>query len=300
MDNCILTIGLPVFNDVKYIEKSLVALLNQTFCNFKLIISDDCSSDGSQQICEKYAQKDNRIIYIRQIQNLGISRNMQFLLTLANTPYFMWAGDDDLYAPTFIENLIDTLEKSNAISVFCNFATIDEQDSVIETYTQFQYAEPNQKKRLKKFIRNSHDAFGYGIFKTDYIREVQFPIWWWPNKNTPYNNIYPTLCYYLTKGDYAHVNGDALFFKRVKTGKNVHHKIPGQNNAIKESLAYWIRRFNLVIFSSQMILKASNIWLMLYIFPYLFYNWFIIPSINQFNLAFNAFIKKVIQKNKVI
>lgn len=287
-----LTIGMPVFNDVEFIERSLKSLLNQTFHDFKLIISDDGSTDGSQLICEKYASIDKRIIYIRQPKNLGISRNMQFLLTKGESKYFMWAGDDDLYDRTFIEKHISILEDNDSVSVFCNFAIIDEENNNIKTYKDFNYNNSNRVKRLKNFIRNAHDAFGYGIFKTAYIKDVEFPIWWWPNKKSPYNNIYPTLCFYLTKGDYLHIEGEPLFFKRIKTGKNIHHLLTGENEAIKESLAFWIRRFNLVIFSTRMIRKAGNIFLSIGLFPSLFYHWFLIPSIKQFNLAASSFFKK--------
>jgi glycosyltransferase involved in cell wall biosynthesis len=291
-----LTIGMPVYNDFQYIEKSLHSILNQTYTNFDLIISDDGSTDGSQQICERFASIDSRITYIRQPNNLGISRNMQFLLSLADTPFFMWAGDDDLYDPKFIEKLITELQNSEAVSAFCNFSTIDEEDKVIETFTHFNYSEPNRRKRLNGFIKNAHDAFGYGVFKTAFIKDVEFPVWWWPNKQTPYNNIFPTLCYYLAKGNYIHVAGNPLFFKRVKTGRKVHHIIPGENNAIKETLAYWLRRFNLVVFSSRMIRKGGRFWLAIRVLPGLLYYWFFIPSWKQFLLAIKAFFKNRVFK----
>jgi len=293
--NELLTIGLPVYNDVQFIESSLESLLNQTFINFKLVISDDCSTDGSHLICEKFASQDQRITYLRQEKNIGISRNMQFLLSKADTKYFMWAGDDDLYDETFIENHINALEKSDAIVSFCNFSTIDENNIVIETYTNLDYSDSNRKKRLVNFIRNSHDAFGYGMFLTEEIKDVEFPVWWWPNKKSPYNNIFPSLCFYLTKGNYTHIEGKTLFFKRIKTGKNVHHVLTGENNAIKESLAFWIRRFNLAVFSFKSVKKAAGFFYALNLFPFLFYYWFFIPSIKQFNLALNSFMKKILK-----
>jgi glycosyltransferase involved in cell wall biosynthesis len=286
-----LTIGMPVFNDVDFIKESLNSLLNQSFDSFKLIISDDGSTDGSQLVCEKYAKEDSRIIYIRQPKNLGISKNMEFLLSQCTSEYFMWAGDDDLWDKLFIEKLILKLETENALSVFCDFAIIDDFGNVNQEYSQFNYENEERGARLVNFIKNSHDAFGYGIFKAKEIKDVEFPIWHWPNKNTPYNNIYPSLCYYLTKGRYAHVSGDVLFYKRVKTGSNVNHILTGENNAIKESFSFWVRRFNLVMFSSKMILKASGIGFFVYAFPTLFLHWFIYPSFTQFKLAANSFFK---------
>ena len=288
----ILTIGMPVFNDKDFLEKSLNSILSQSFKDFVLIISDDGSTDGCELICKKYAEKDPRIQYIRQEKNIGISKNMKFLLQQSKSRYFMWAGDDDLYAPNFIESLIKELQINDAVCAFCNFSTIDENDAIIETHSEYNYAEWVTKKRLVNFIKNSHDKFGYGIFKMELILEVEFPTWWWPNSKTPYNNIYPSLCFYLAKGNYLHISGDPLFFKREKTGGNVHHKIPGANNAIKESLAYWIRRFNLVVFSARMIRKGGNVWLMFYTLPFLFYFWFLVPSFKQLSLAGRSLFNK--------
>lgn len=282
---------MPVFNDVDFIEESLLSLLNQSFENFKLIISDDSSSDGSQLICEKYAGIDSRIVYIRQPKNLGISKNMEFLLSQCSSKYFMWAGDDDLWDKQFVEKLIARLEEKNALSVFCDFSIIDNSGKEIESYSNFNYENDNRTLRLSNFIRNSHDAFGYGIFKAEEIKDVQFPLWWWPNKKTPYNNIYPSLCYYLTKGRYAHVNEKVLFFKRVKGVAKANHVLTGENNAIKESFSFWIRKFNLITFSSKMIRKAGGVSFTIYIYPQLFWYWFICPSFMQFKLAVSSFFK---------
>ena len=79
MEKPLISIGMPVFNDRDFIERSIQSLLNQTFCNFELIISDDCSTDGSQDICLWYANLDSRIKYIRHAKNIGISNNIKFV-----------------------------------------------------------------------------------------------------------------------------------------------------------------------------------------------------------------------------
>ncbi len=286
------TIGMPVYNDKDFLEQSLQGLLNQTFKDFVLIISDDCSKDGSAEICLEFAKMDCRINYLRQPKNLGISKNMQFLLSQATSKYFMWAGDDDLYAPDFIEKLIDSLEKNPlAISAFSNYKLINEAGEPIKTLRSFDYSNPKTGKRLRYFIRNADDGFGYGLFVSEKIRGVQFPVWWWPNNKSAYNNIFPSLCFYLAKGDYVHVEGQPLFFKREKSLVNTHHIISYYGNPIKESLAYFIRRFNLVFFSAKMFKKGGGLHLAITSSPYLFYYWFLFSSFEQVKLAARAFWK---------
>jgi glycosyltransferase involved in cell wall biosynthesis len=293
------TIGIPVYNDKDFLEQSLQSLLNQTFKDFVLIISDDCSTDGSAEICLEYEKKDNRIRYIRQPRNLGISKNLKFLLSLAETKYFMWAGDDDLYEKDFIERLKNKLDSNpDSICSFSDYVRIDEENNPKGEIRSFDYSGFSAVKRLKFFFKNSDDGFGYGLYFTEKIRDVEFPVWWWPNKKSAYNNIFPSLCFYLAKGDYMHVEGHPLFYKRVKLPSNTHHHITYYGNSIKESLAYFIRRFNLVVFSFRMIRMGGGLLLAIGTSPILFYYWFLVSSFEQTKLAARAFWKNQILRKK--
>lgn len=70
-----IAIVLSTYNGEKYISEQLDSILNQTYQDFILIISDDCSTDGSATIMERYAEKDKRILLIKQPKNIGISKN---------------------------------------------------------------------------------------------------------------------------------------------------------------------------------------------------------------------------------
>ncbi len=291
----ILTIGMPVFNDIGFIEESLNSILNQNETSFLLIISDDGSTDGSEKICRMYAEKDSRIQYIRQPKNLGISRNMQFLLNQAHTPYFMWAADDDLWHPDFTKELVSLLEQNkSAVSAFCSYKQIDENGNdhfhgpIVKNYQNL-----NTIKRLKNFIRSADDGFGYGIFKTEAIRQVQFPTWWWPNRKTPFNNIYPTLCFYLAQGDFAFYDKKILFFKREKTEKNTNHVLTGNGNSIKETIAFIIRRFNLVTFSAKSIRKSSGSIVAVKVYFNLLFHWFFKSTLQQLKLPVKSIINRL-------
>ena len=297
VEQVLITIGMPVYNDRLFIVETLHSILNQSFKKFKLIISDDCSTDGSGDICLEYAKNDSRITYIRQENNIGISKNMQYLLSLADTEFFMWAGDDDLYHPDFIKQLLGAFQvNKNAVTVFCTCQLIDENGNARSKILDYNYQNDVLFLRLSNYIKQSTDYFGYGVFKTEKIKNVRFPVWCWPNSKTPYNNIYPTLCYYLSVGDYTHVYSEPLFFKRVKSGKNVHHIITGNNNAIKESFSFWIRKLNLSLFSAKEIYRAANLFVAIKVFPLLFWHWFIVPSFGQFSLACKSFWNHKIKK----
>ena len=107
------TIGIPVFNEEKLIRRAAESVVSQ--CE-RLIIADNASSDGTQQVCLDLAREFPNIEYIRHAQNRGSLENWHFLLSKAETPYFMVLGSHDFVAPNFIRTLKQLLDSdSNAV-----------------------------------------------------------------------------------------------------------------------------------------------------------------------------------------
>lgn len=274
-----LTIGMPVYNDFKFIEKAITSLLNQSFSDFELVIFDDCSTDGSSELCEKYAEIDSRIKYFRNSQNLGISKNMKRLLEFSQAEYFMWAANDDFWAIGFVKTLIEQLEKDpRLVAAFCTFSQVDETGRVINKRINENYEGDKPINRILKLIKNPSDGFGYGIFRREKIKDVKFPVWSWPNIRCPYNNIYPTLLYYLSLGPYKLINGEPLWFNLIKNDENVNHKIPYTNSFVLCYCAFILRKLNLVWKSFQAVFSCPKMKLTAFIIlPRLLYSWFLVP-----------------------
>jgi glycosyltransferase involved in cell wall biosynthesis len=115
MDNTdpIITVGLPTHNGARTIGKALESLLNQTESRFRIEISDNMSSDETESICRKFTKVDSRVTYTRQSSNIGPIGNFKYVLEQANTDYFMWACDDDLWDKRYFEKLIGALTTNN-------------------------------------------------------------------------------------------------------------------------------------------------------------------------------------------
>ena len=92
-----LSVGLPVYNGEKYLAESLDALLGQSYGDYKLIISDNASTDGTEEICRQYLAKDSRLSYYRQPVNIGATPNHNWCFEQSDTELFKWASYDDLY-----------------------------------------------------------------------------------------------------------------------------------------------------------------------------------------------------------
>jgi glycosyltransferase involved in cell wall biosynthesis len=111
-----ISIGLPVFNGEKTIGIAISSLLEQTYSNFELIISNNASTDTTAKICEYFLSIDQRIRYFEQVQNIGAVGNFNFVLQKAAATYFMWAASDDTWEPNWIELLLPESQKYKCLS----------------------------------------------------------------------------------------------------------------------------------------------------------------------------------------
>lgn len=112
---------LPSYNSEIFIEKTLHCLQNQSYPNFEVLISDDCSSDNTVEIIQSAIENDGRFHLIQQKKNLGWVENINFLMEKAveeGTYVFIMPHDDQI-APEYIEKLTAALEKNpNAVTAF--------------------------------------------------------------------------------------------------------------------------------------------------------------------------------------
>ena len=123
----LVSLGLPVYNGEQFLIPCLDSLVNQTYPRYEIIISDNASTDGTQRICEEYARRDRRILYVRADRNQGSAWNHRRVLQLSAGPLFRWCGADDVIAPQFIQTCVDALNaQPDAILAFPRTVLIDE------------------------------------------------------------------------------------------------------------------------------------------------------------------------------
>ena len=122
---------LATYNGEKYLSKQLDSILKQTYKNFRLIISDDCSIDNTKKILEEYKLKDDRIIVYYQNQNLGYVKNFEFLLSKVESEFYALADQDDIWLENKIEVAINTLKENNADLYFSDLTLINDNGEII-------------------------------------------------------------------------------------------------------------------------------------------------------------------------
>lgn len=104
---------MPVYNAHLYVAKAIESVLQQTYQDFELILVDDGATDGSGEICEKYAAQDDRIVLIHE-ENSGICKARNTGLKHAQGTYIAFCDHDDLYMPQYLEKAVSSAIKENA------------------------------------------------------------------------------------------------------------------------------------------------------------------------------------------
>lgn len=126
------SIGLPVYNGERFLAKTLDSILAQTFEDYELIISDNASTDGTEEICRAYTDRDSRIRYHRSERNVGLSINFNRAFQLASGEYFKWLAADDICAPEFVGTCVEMLDaQPHAVLAYPKAKWMDEDGRVL-------------------------------------------------------------------------------------------------------------------------------------------------------------------------
>lgn len=107
-----ISIIVPIYNIERYLKPCIESILNSTYKDFELILVDDGSTDGSGEICDRYAERDSRIKVIHK-PNGGISDARNAGLNAAKGEYIQFVDGDDVIHPNMIQVLYDAIREGN-------------------------------------------------------------------------------------------------------------------------------------------------------------------------------------------
>jgi glycosyltransferase involved in cell wall biosynthesis len=170
----LVTIGLPVYNGGDTLRRVLESIVVQTRKDFKVVISDNASSDSTESICREFQKKDDRLVYVRQPSNIGAEANFDFVLSAADTKYFMWAAADDVRSSEFLEKNVEYLEVNPDFVAStcpvrfegCDFDPIHMGDLTLDESDPFE--------RILKFLEVWHaNGQMYSLFRTEALTDTK-------------------------------------------------------------------------------------------------------------------------------
>jgi len=207
------SIGMPLYNAEKYVAEALDSLLKQTFEDYEIIISDNCSTDRTMEIVEKYSRADERIRIIQQDTNIGPVPNFKAVVDEAKGEYFLWRSYDDWSDDNYVEKLAKDLDKNPEIDLaFTKLVQVSEDGqhkSAPLDWPKIQTTGISSKLTLMKY---SHPSWMYGMFRRSavkasierVVKDFNF-VWGWDHL---------VLCPIVASGRAA-FNSETHFYQRI-------------------------------------------------------------------------------------
>lgn len=174
----LVTVGICTYNRPDGLRDTINCILNQSYKNLEIIISDDCSTMSNvKEVIDVALNNDNRITHYAHCPNIGMTENFAFPLKIAKGDYFMWAADDDLWDEEFISSCMIAHLSNTSISIVltaCNY--IDKNNKVSGHFdVDLDTIGLTSKESTSKVISNIYGkpnlAF-YGIFNRKLIKQT--------------------------------------------------------------------------------------------------------------------------------
>ncbi|MBI2641095.1 glycosyltransferase family 2 protein [Candidatus Roizmanbacteria bacterium] len=164
---------MPSYNGKQYISQAIRSLLDQTYQNYELIISDDNSTDDTSKICRLWAKKDKRLRFFTQKKRLGVAQNFNFVLKKARGKYFVWAGQDDLWDKHFIATLLQLLKDyPNATTAVSNYENLFEGKTYIVKKHDFDNVSLASFRAILHFLKTNNLSYFYGLHRTSVLKKI--------------------------------------------------------------------------------------------------------------------------------
>ena len=233
----LVSVIISVYNSQDYIGECLESIINQTYKKLEIICIEDCGSDNSIEIIEKYIQNNNRIKLIKHKENRGCGGARNTGINNANGKYIYFIDGDDFIENDYIENLVNTIEKYNA-DIVCNSKML-------------KYYKNNENKNC--YIKNENDfilnkVFDFDenivrkimtsalckIYKTDFLKDNNF---YFPERLK--FEDFAFLHILKTKAKNVVFTYDSTYFYRQREGSLIHqYKTKGNDFDSIEAIKY--------------------------------------------------------------
>lgn len=187
-ENPLLSIIIPVYNTGVFLDRCLTSVINQTYKNLEIIVVNDGSTDNSDEIIQRYADKDKRILYINNAQNAGLFQARLRGYEKASGSYIASLDSDDFTGTDYYRTMLCAALKSGADIVLSNMTTYYQSSGERYQRTYGNYA-----------VRNI-DLSGKNIARAYFDMDAEVSQWWfvWNKiyKKSLWDKCYPTLSLY--------------------------------------------------------------------------------------------------------
>lgn len=168
------------FNGAKYIKLQLESILNQSEKNIKVIVCDDCSTDGTQDIIKTIAEQDSRVVFIQNASNMGFVKNFENALQLCQSKYIALCDQDDIWLPNHLELLHKEIDSKHLQAVaarytFMSSEGLDYTDTRSLPRPRAELLSLDTQGLLSSVLFNSGIFHGASMMITRELRDIALP-----------------------------------------------------------------------------------------------------------------------------
>ena len=172
----------PIYNVERYVEKTIVSIINQSYKDLEIILVNDGSTDNSLKICRDFAKIDDRIIVLDK-KNGGLSDARNYGIEKSKGEYILFVDGDDYIHYQMVEILYNCAQKSSSDMVICNFTRVNENENTVDTKIDLNQLKnintyTNTEALHKLFISDTYLIFSVAwnkLYKRSLFHEVRFP-----------------------------------------------------------------------------------------------------------------------------
>lgn len=165
------SLGLPVYNGENFLSEAIESALGQDFTDFELVISDNGSTDRTQEICESFAARDSRIAYHRVEENRGAAWNFNRVFELSRGTYFKWVAHDDLIDPAFLRECVAVLDtQPDVVLSYPRARVIGQEGETLEDYdVKLNTDSEDLRVRFQDLLRGHRCFEVFGLIRRDQL-----------------------------------------------------------------------------------------------------------------------------------
>ena len=200
----LVSIVLCTYNGEKYLEEQLNSIINQTYKNLEIIISDDCSTDNTISILEKYKHLNNFHIFLNK-ENLGFNKNFELAISRANGYYIALCDQDDAWDLNKIDILVSSIEEESL--VYANSMLVDENlislNKTLEDKLKVNFISSNS---MLNFIFGNCVSAHAILFKKEIVDFLNFP------RNIYFDQYIAMVC--ASKNGVKYINKNLVLYRQ--------------------------------------------------------------------------------------
>ncbi|MBQ7373251.1 MAG: glycosyltransferase family 2 protein [Clostridia bacterium] len=161
-----ISVVMGIYNCAKTLEEAVNCIINQTYTDWELIMCDDCSTDETYAVAESLAQRDERIVLLKNEKNLTLAPTLNKCISYAKGRYIARMDGDDLCKADRFEKELAILENNPQIAVVgCNMDLFDENG----VYRTIYY---NENPTLVNLVKTSQFCHASCIMRAEVIKEL--------------------------------------------------------------------------------------------------------------------------------